>query len=77
VVDEPVDLALGPLGHVFVLDAEGPEVWVVTAEGVLLGYHRIETTEKIPWSEPTAIAVDSAGRLALYDERAGRIRWLR
>jgi tetratricopeptide (TPR) repeat protein len=78
VVAEPIDVALGPLGHVFVLDAEGPEIWIVDGRnGQLLGYHRVPAREGLEWDDPTEIAVDSTGRVALYDEREGRIRWLR
>lgn len=77
VVEEPVDLALGPLGHAFVLDAEGPEVWIVAPDGELLGYHSVPGGEATPWRDPSAIAIDTSGRLAIYDEGEGEVRWLR
>ena len=59
---EPVDVALGPLGKVFVIEKRRREVRVFNPDGSLFtgfGYDR--------WREPYALAVDAVGFVYLLD----------
>jgi DNA-binding beta-propeller fold protein YncE len=59
---EPIDVALGPQGKVFVIEKRRREVRVFNPDGSLFtgfGYER--------WREPYALAVDAAGFVYLLD----------
>jgi hypothetical protein len=74
--DRPVDLAIDPLGHIYVLDRNKATVFVF-AQGP---QPRLLTAFTVPPKSPGAFrkavcfALDSAGRLYIYDDDAERIQ---
>lgn len=73
-LDQPVDLAFDPLGHLYVLDRGRASVFIFGAK------NRLVTTVTIPEKSPgaftraSALALDAAGRLHIFDDRAKRIQ---
>jgi len=65
---EPVDLARGPRGRLFVIEKSRREVMVFDPDGALRGGFSIET-----WREPYALAVDAIGHVYVLDRRSKRI----
>ncbi len=59
---EPVDLARGPRGRVFVIEKRRRDVVAFDAAGVLLGEFAIAD-----WREPYAVAVDAIGHVYVLD----------
>lgn len=72
--DQPIDVTFDQLGHLYVLDRGRSSIFIFGATGKLV------TTLTIPGSSPgslsraEALAVDPAGRLLVFDERARRIQ---
>ena len=73
---EVVDLQFDALGHLYLLDRDGPRsaVYVFTPNGALLLRHGVPDKSPGHFREPAALAVDRAGRLFVYDERAQGIQ---
>ncbi|MBI3263763.1 MAG: hypothetical protein HYZ58_11525 [Acidobacteria bacterium] len=74
--DEPVDLAFDALNHLYVLDRGRASVFIMTAGRTPKLLTTFSVPEKNPGSFPRAraFALDEAGRLYIYDERAERIQ---
>jgi TolA-binding protein len=72
--DEPVDLAYDSFGHLYVLDRGRASVFIFGPK------NRLITTVTIPEKSPgaftraAAFALDPAGRLNIFDERAKRVQ---
>jgi len=73
---EVVDLQFDTLGHLYLLDKDGPRsaVYVFTPAGTLLLRHALPDKTPGHFREPAAMAVDRAGRLFVYDERTQGIQ---
>ena len=65
---EPVDLARGPRGRIFVIEKRRRGVVVFDAAGVLLGGFAIAE-----WREPYAVAIDAIGNVYVLDRGLKRI----
>jgi hypothetical protein len=61
-LNNPIDLAFDPLGHLFVLDRSRTSIFVFGPGQQLLA--TIPTAGR----EPRALTIDSAGRLYVFDE---------
>jgi hypothetical protein len=74
--DKPVDVAVDPFGHVYVLDRNKATVLVFTQSPQA----RLLTAFSIPAKSPgyfrraVCLALDSAGRLYIYDDDAEKIQ---
>ena len=73
-LDEPVDLAFDQLGHLYVLDRGTASVYVFGPRNRLITTFTI--AEKAPgaFTRARSFALDAAGRLFIFDERARRIQ---
>jgi hypothetical protein len=73
-LDEPVDLAYDRLGYLYVLDRGKASVLVFGPRNRLITNFTI--AEKTPgaFTRARALALDQAGRLYIFDERAKRIQ---
>jgi sugar lactone lactonase YvrE len=69
----PTDVAFDSLGHLYVLDRGASAVYVFSAAGTLVTY--ITVPERAPGAlrHATALAIDSAGRLFVYDDDLERM----
>lgn len=76
-VGEAVDMDAGPLGYLFVLDEDGPRIWIVSPDGQVRLSHVVASVEGMSWRSPASLAVAPDGTIALYDDREEQIRWLR
>ena len=74
--DRPVDIAFDPLGHVYVLDRNKATVWVFAPSP----QPKLLTGFSIPQKSPglfrraVCFALDSAGRLYIYDDDVEKIQ---
>jgi hypothetical protein len=69
----PTDLAFDALGHLYVLDSA--QVRVFAADGALVAtFAGGEKTATGTLREGTALALDEAARMYIYDERAERVQ---
>lgn len=73
-LDDPVDLAFDPLGHLYVLDRGQRSVFVFGAKNRLVA--TVTVPEKNPgaFTRASAFALDAAGRLHIFDDRAKRVQ---
>ena len=71
--EKPADMAFDSMGHLYVLDRAA--VLVFAPDGKLVTTFAVPDT-KAPggFRDASALALDDAGRLYLYDERAERIQ---
>ena len=65
---EPVDVARGPRGRLFVVEKDNREVMVFRADGSFESGFRVDG-----WREPYAVAVDAAGFIYVLDRGAKQI----
>jgi outer membrane protein assembly factor BamD (BamD/ComL family) len=72
--DEPVDLEFDQLGHLYVLDRGRQSVFVFAPRGRLITAFTLPEKAPGAFSRARALAVDAAGRLYIFDERAKRIQ---
>ena len=72
---DPVDLAFDALGHLYVLDRSRGTVFVFSNNGAKL-VASFSLPEKAPGAffHARALGLDSAGRLYIFDDEAGRIQ---
>ena len=70
----PVSIAFDALGHLYVLDRGRPSVIVFSPQAKFVTSFAIEQDAPGAFREPGALAVDPAGRLYIYDERAERVQ---
>ncbi len=73
-LDNPVDLAFDPLGHLYVLDRGKPSVLVFGAKNRLLATVAVPDKDAGAFGKPQALAVDAAGRLFIFDDRTQRVQ---
>lgn len=72
--DEPVDLEFDQLGHLYVLDRGRQSVFVFSPRGRLLTAFALPEKAPGAFARARALAVDAAGRLYIFDERARRVQ---
>jgi TolA-binding protein len=65
----PVDVAVDRLGHVYVLDRDSGSVFVFTPQGQYRTSFSVPERAPGAFRKATAMALDSAGRLYIYDDR--------
>lgn len=73
-LDNPVDLAWDAMGHLFILDRGRASILVFGPQGRLITTFSIPEKSPGAFQKATALGLDSAGRLFVYDERAERIQ---
>ncbi len=74
---KPVDLDRDVRGDLYVLDAGAARVVVLDREGRLRASVSLPREGERGIARPERIAVDEAGRIAVYDARRRRVTWLR
>lgn len=72
--DRPVDVAFDPLGHLYVLDRGRASVFVFGPGNRLIATVTVPQREPGGFQRPNAFAIDTAGRLFVFDESVQRIR---
>lgn len=74
--DRPVDIAFDPLGHVYVLDKNKATVWVFAPSPQPRLLTRFSLPQKSPgaFRRAACFALDSAGRLYIYDDDVEKIQ---
>lgn len=70
----PVDVAYDPLGHLYILDRERGALLVFNAQLKLMTTFTIPERSPGSFHRAVALAVDSAARLYIVDERAERVQ---
>jgi hypothetical protein len=73
-LSDPADVAFDALGHLYVLDADRPSIYVFRPGGSLATTLLTIASDPTSIQRPRALAVDAAGRLYVYDERLQRIQ---
>jgi TolA-binding protein len=74
--DKPVDLAVDALGHIYVLDRNAAAVFVFSPadQPKLLAVFAIPSKSPGTFKKAVCFALDTAGRLFIYDDDAERIQ---
>ncbi len=72
--DEPADLAFDQLGHLYVLDRGRSSIFVFGSQGKLVTVVTIPDRSPGSLSRGEALALDTAGRPHVFDERTRRIQ---
>jgi hypothetical protein len=72
-LEAPIDVALDPFGHLYVLDRDRASVTIFTPDGKLFGSLASPASGEGAFGEPSALAIDSTGRLLIYDDRLHRV----
>ncbi len=73
-LDDPVDLALDAIGHVYVLDRGAGSILVFTRQGRLVASFSIPEGAPGAFRRPAAFGLDSAGRLYVSDDKVQRVQ---
>jgi TolA-binding protein len=75
-LDKPVDIAVDPLGHVYVLDRNRATVFVFTQgqQPKLVTAFSIPSKSPGSFRKAVCFALDAAGRLFIYDDDAEKIQ---
>jgi TolA-binding protein len=73
-LDNPVDLAFDPLGHLYVLDRGKASILVFSPKNRLIATISVPEKEPGAFQKAQALAVDAAGRLYVFDERSQRLQ---
>jgi TolA-binding protein len=73
-LDDPVDIAFDVLGHMYVLDRGKNSVVVFGAKNKFVANVTMPEKSTGAFTRAAALAVDPAGRLFIFDERAKRIQ---
>ncbi len=73
-LDNPVDIAFDPLGHLYVLDRGRAAVFVFGTKNRLIASLTAPDRTTGSLQKPQAFALDAAGRLFVYDDRSQRIQ---
>jgi len=73
-LDDPTDMAYDAFDQLYVLDRGRPAVFIFGPKNRFVA--SISVPEKSPgaFQKPAALALDPAGRLFIFDERAKRIQ---
>lgn len=72
--EEPVDLAFDQLGHLYVLDRGKASVYVFGPQYRLITTFTIAEKSPGAFTRAMSFALDAAGRMFIFDERAKRIQ---
>jgi hypothetical protein len=72
--EDPVDVAFDALGHLYIADARRPAVLVFGPKNRLLATVTPPAKDPNAFQRPRAFALDAAGRIFLFDERAQRVQ---
>jgi TolA-binding protein/sugar lactone lactonase YvrE len=72
--DDPADIAFDAFGHLYVLDAGRPTVYVFGPKNRLIATVAPSAKEQVALQRPRALALDAAGRMYVYDDRSQRIQ---
>jgi len=72
--NEPVDLTFDQLGHLYVLDRNAASVLVFSPKYKLITTFTIPEKSPGAFSRARSLALDAAGRMYIFDERAKRIQ---
>lgn len=72
-LETPIDVALDPFGHLYVLDRDRASVTIFTPDGKLLGSLASPASGEGAFGEPSALAIDATGRLLVYEDRLHRV----
>jgi TolA-binding protein len=73
-LDNPIDLAFDPLGHLYVLDRGKPSIVVFGVKNRLITTITIPEKDPGAFQKPQALAIDLAARLYIFDERSQRVQ---
>jgi TolA-binding protein len=69
----PVDVCFDPFGHIYVLDRDTASLYVFKPGGSLVVTFNVPEKNPGAFRKARAMALDSAGRLFLYDERTENV----
>ena len=72
--DEPIDVTFDQLGHLYVLDRGKASVYVFSQKYKLITAFSILEKNPGAFTRAKAFALDAAGRMYIFDERAKRIQ---
>ena len=75
-IDEPVDIAFDAFDHLYVLDRGLGTVWVfaISSAPRLVTFFTLPEKSAGAFRRPTALALDTSGRLYIHDERAEKVQ---
>ncbi len=73
-LDDPADIAFDGLGHLYVLDSRRAVIHVFAPGGRLVASITAPGKEAGALQKPRAMALDSAGRLYVFDESSQRLQ---
>jgi TolA-binding protein len=74
VLENPVDIAFDAIGHLYVLDREKATVFVFSPDGKLLASFSIPEKTQGAFTRASALGLDAAARLYVFDERAQHVQ---
>ncbi|MCX6538136.1 MAG: tetratricopeptide repeat protein [Acidobacteria bacterium] len=67
---DPIDITFDAFGHLYVLDRDNAAVFMLTPAGKLIASFTIAEKSPGAFRKSRAMALDSAGRLYIFDDRA-------
>ena len=70
----PVDLSYDPFGHLYVLDRDSGTVFIFDVNHQLIANLTIEEDAPGSFRRARALALDSAARLYIFDERSRQVQ---
>lgn len=73
-IEDPSDIAFDPFGHLYVLDRGRGSVFVFSAAGQLVTTFTVPERSPGALRKPTSFALDSAGRLFIFDDDAEKVQ---
>lgn len=71
---DPIDITFDAFGHLYVLDRDNAAVFILTPAGKLITSFTIAEKSPGAFRKSRAMALDSAGRLYIFDERAASVQ---
>jgi streptogramin lyase len=70
---DPVDVAFDAFGHLYVLDRDAAAVHAFAPDGKWLTSFTVPDKSPAAFRKARSLAVDNAGRLLIFDERAEKV----